>query len=55
MKIRDEIINCQVEDIRRLAPLVDSVMKDPYICVMGSEDKIQKDKDLFDKVRSLPD
>ena len=30
-------------------------MKDPYICVMGSEDKIQKDKDLFDKVRSLPD
>ena len=54
MKIRDEIINCQVEDIRRLAPLVDSVMKDPYICVMGSEDKIQKDKDLFDAVRSLP-
>lgn len=54
MKIRDEIINCQVEDIRRLAPLVDSVMKDPYICVMGSEDKIQKDKDLFDTVRSLP-
>lgn len=54
MKIRDEIINCQVEDIRKLAPLVDSVMKDPYICVMGSEDKIQKDKDLFDAVRSLP-
>lgn len=54
MKIRDEIINCQVEDIRKLAPLVDSFMKDPYICVMGSEDKIQKDKDLFDTVRSLP-
>lgn len=54
MKIRDEIINCQVEDIRRLAPLVDSVMKDPYICVMGSEDRIQKDKDLFDTIRSLP-
>lgn len=54
MKIRDEIINCQVEDIRKLAPLVDSVMKDPYICVMGSEDRIQKDKDLFDTVRSLP-
>lgn len=54
MKIRDEIINCQIEDIRRLAPLVDSVMKDPYICVMGSEDRIQKDKDLFDTVRSLP-
>lgn len=54
MKIRDEIINCQVEDIRKLAPLVDNVMKDPYICVMGSEDRIQKDKDLFDTIRSLP-
>ncbi|WP_299145047.1 insulinase family protein [uncultured Dialister sp.] len=54
MKIRDEVINCQVEDIRKLAPLVESVMKDPYICVMGSEDKIERDKDLFDAVKSMP-
>lgn len=54
MKIRDEVINCQVEDIRKLAPLVESVMKDPYICVMGSEDKIERDKALFDAVKSMP-
>lgn len=54
MKIRDEVINCQVEDIRKLAPLVESVMKDPYICVMGSEDKIERDKVLFDAVKSMP-
>lgn len=54
MKIRDEVINCQVEDIRKLAPLVESVMKDPYICVMGSEDKIKRDKALFDAVKSMP-
>lgn len=54
MKIRDEVINCQVEDIRKLAPLVESVMKDPYICVMGSEDKIERDKALFDTVKSMP-
>ena len=55
MKIRDETINCTVEDIRKLAPLVRSVMKDPYLCVMGSEDKIKEDKKLFDIVRSMPD
>ena len=54
MKIRDEVINCQVEGIRKLAPLVESVMKDPYICVMGSEDKIERDKALFDAVKSMP-
>lgn len=54
MKISDEVINCQVEDIRKLAPLVESVMKDPYICVMGSEDKIKRDKALFDAVKSMP-
>lgn len=54
MKIRDEVINCQLEDIRKLAPLVESVMKDPYICVMGSEDKIERDKALFDAVKSMP-
>ncbi|WP_291057133.1 insulinase family protein [Dialister sp. UBA1703] len=54
MKIRDEVINCQVEDIRKLAPLVESVIKDPYICVMGSEDKIERDKALFDAVKSMP-
>ena len=30
-------------------------MKDPYLCVMGSEDKIKEDKKLFDIVRSMPD
>lgn len=54
MKIRDKVINCQVEDIRKLAPLVESVIKDPYICVMGSEDKIERDKALFDAVKSMP-
>lgn len=54
MKIRDEIIHCTVEDIRNLAPLVKSVMADPFICVMGSEEKINKNKGLFNIVRTLP-
>ncbi len=55
LRIRDEVINCQVKDIRALAPLVKSIIDDPYICVMGSEEKIQRDKNLFDAVHSMPD
>ncbi len=55
LKIRDEIIGCQVADIRALAPLVKSIVDDPYICVMGSEEKIQRDKALFDEIHSMPD
>lgn len=55
LKIRSEIIDCTVKDIRNLAPLVRSVMEDPYLCVMGSEEKIQKNKELFRIVQSMPD
>ena len=55
LKIRNEIIDCTVQDIRNLAPLVRSVMEDSYLCVMGSEEKIRKDKELFNIVQSMPD
>ena len=55
MRIRSEIISCEVKDIRALAPLVKSIIDDPYICCMGSEEKIQRDKALFRKVLSMPE
>ncbi len=54
-RIRDEVVGCQVKDIRALAPLVKSIIDDPYICVMGSAEKIQQDKALFDEVHSMPE
>lgn len=55
MRIRSEIISCEVKDIRALAPLVKSIIEDPYICCMGSEEKIQRDKALFHEVLSMPE
>ena len=55
MRIRSEIISCEVKDIRALAPLVKSIIDDPYICCMGSEEKIQRDKALFHEVLSMPE
>ena len=54
MKIRNEIINCTVQDIRNLAPLVKSIIEEPYICVMGNEEKIQNNKEIFNAVLSMP-
>lgn len=53
-RIRNEIINCTLEDIHKLADLVESVINEPYLCVMGSEHKVKKSEEIFKKIRSLP-
>lgn len=52
-KDRDEVRNATAEDIRALADMIQSVLQDPSICVIGNEDAIQKEAQLFDKVTSL--
>lgn len=49
-KKRDQIIDCSVEDIRALAPLVRDVLADGYLCVVGGQAKIEENKDLFHKI-----
>ena len=46
-KSRKQIINAVVDDIRALAPLVEDVLKDNYICIVGSQGQIEKNKALF--------
>ena len=36
-KERDEILNAQAEDIQALAPLIEAILSDEEICVVGSE------------------
>ena len=52
-KERDEILNATVEDIHRLAPLVEAVLSDGQICVVGSESKIEEAKETFKEVKNL--
>lgn len=52
-KERDEILSATDEDIRNLADLIESVLSDANFCVIGNENKIQKEKDLFKTIRSL--
>ena len=48
-----EVINTKAEDIRALAPLIQSILDEESICVVGNETKINENADLFDKIENL--
>lgn len=52
-KERNEILNAQPEDIRRLADLVEAVLKKDSICVIGNENIIKESAGLFENVEKL--
>ncbi len=49
-KERDEILNTKVEDIRALSKVMKKVMDQHHICVLGNENKLKENKDLFSKL-----
>ena len=52
---RDQLLATTAADIKALSPLIEAVMKDDNLCVMGSEATIRQEKDLFTNLVSLPD
>lgn len=52
-KERNQILNATVEDIQALGDIVDAVLEDNAICVIGNENKLEKEKDLFKHLENL--
>ena len=52
-KERNQILGAQKEDIQKLAALVEAVLSDEQICVVGSETAIEKAEDVFMEVKPL--
>ena len=52
-KERNEILNAQPEDIRRLADLVEAVLKKDSICVIGNENMIKESAGLFENKKLI--
>ncbi|ERI94296.1 peptidase M16 inactive domain protein [Clostridiales bacterium oral taxon 876 str. F0540] len=52
-KERDEILGTAIENIRSLGTLITDCMKQNYFCVLGSEDKIKTNKDLFGSILNV--
>lgn len=50
---KDEILFANLQDIRRLSDLIQCVIKQDNICVIGNEEKIMKYKGFFDRFESL--
>ena len=52
-KERDEILSVSVEDIRKSADMVDAILSDGKICVLGNEDKVKENSGLFEVTSTL--
>ena len=52
-KERAEVLDATEEDIRALAEIVEAVLKKNYFCVIGNEEKLEEQKELFMELRSI--
>ncbi len=50
---RNQILDAQEEDIRALADAVEAALECNQLCVIGSEEKIEEQKELFLEVKNL--
>jgi len=52
-KERDELLATTVEDIRKLSEHVKAFLDCDYLTVIGAEEKLEQNKELFDRVEDL--
>ena len=52
-KERDEVLSATQDDIRALAAHIRAFLQDDCLCVVGNEEKLQEEKDLFLQLESL--
>ncbi len=50
---RDEVLACECEDIQALAPYLQAMLSQNHLCVIGNEEKLEKQKELFGTLKSL--
>ncbi len=52
-KERDEILSCSTQDIRDLHRYIEKMHESECICVLGGEEEIDKEADIFDRTEAL--
>lgn len=50
---RREVLDASQEDIRRQAEVIEALLAAEQLCVIGSEEKIEAQKDMFGEVKTL--
>jgi hypothetical protein len=52
-KNRDEILSTRVKDIKDCVDILESTMKENYVCALGNENKLRENQDLFNNLVQL--
>ena len=52
-RLRDEVLSCDKESIRALAPYLEAVFETDYRSALGDEDMIEKERDLFKEIKAF--
>ncbi|HHD2751683.1 TPA: insulinase family protein [Clostridium perfringens] len=52
-KEREEIINADVEKIKSFTPMIKELMQEEFICVLGNEEKIKENRNLFNNIKKV--
>ena len=52
-KERTEILAARPEDIRALAPVLKAVLDTGSLCVVGGDEKVEANKEMFGEVKAL--
>jgi hypothetical protein len=52
-KDRNDILSCDVESIRKLAPYIQAIVDEKCVAALGDEEVIEKEAELFNEVRTL--
>lgn len=50
---RLEVLDTKVEDIRKYGDMIEKIMKQNYICVFGSEEKIKANEEIFGSILNV--
>jgi hypothetical protein len=50
---REEVLATDTEKVQKAAAMVRAILSDNFICALGGEEKVEKEKDLFESVRTL--
>ncbi len=53
LKEREEVLSCTVADIRKLAAYIQAILDEEALCVVGNEELLKKEEDLFKKLEPL--
>ena len=52
-KERHEVLEVTLNDIKALKPLIEKVLSDNALCVIGNESKIEENKQIFKEIKNL--